>query len=369
MPITAFLMLHFWRALGEGRRGYWAAVALETGLLLMTSYAGLIMCISLMLFTVGTERGRAALSTVEPWIAGIVVVVMLFPHLIWLEASGDIWGPAVSRLRDATAINTNVVDWIRLLVRVMVLHGGFVFLVILASGWRLKKVERVPVFLRAPIDPFARTFVYYHAIVPILLGSIVSVILGERGLPGGTAPLVLLSALAIVVAAGDAISLYRQRLVGRFWSMILVLPPIVTLCSMAVLPWVTAVDIPATQPAAAMGRYFSENFQRRTGKPLEIVAGDPRIASLVALYAQPRARLYLDATPSQSPWITPQDIATKGAIVVWIATDLAGTPPPAIKERFPGLITDLQRPFERLIQGRTPLLRIGWGIVRPEETK
>ncbi len=32
MPITAFMLLHFWRALGEGRRGYWSALAVETGL-------------------------------------------------------------------------------------------------------------------------------------------------------------------------------------------------------------------------------------------------------------------------------------------------------------------------------------------------
>ncbi len=64
------------------------------------------------------------------------------------------------------------------------LHLGLIVLVMLASGWRLKTKERVPIFLRAPLTPFARTFVYFHAIVPLLLGSVVSVIIGERGLPG-----------------------------------------------------------------------------------------------------------------------------------------------------------------------------------------
>jgi hypothetical protein len=367
MPITAFMLLHYWRALGEGRRGYWSLVAVETGLLLMTSYAGLIMCVSLAVFTIATQRGRAALLTIEPWIAGIVVVVLLFPHLIWLDSAGELWLPPLRRLRAAEAINANVIDWVRLVVRVALLHAGLVTLVLLASRWRLKSHERVPMFLRAPVDPFARNFVYYHAIIPVLLGSVVSVIIGERGLPGGTAPFVVLSSLAVVIAGGDVISLHRQRLIGRFWALLLVLPPIAALLMMAVLPWLTGADIQASQPAVAMGRYFSESFQRRTGRPLEIVAGDVRIASLVALYSQPRARLYLDATPVQSPWITPQDIAEKGAVVVWIATDITGAPPPGIRERFPGLVADLQRPFERLIQGRTPLLRIGWGIVRPRE--
>ncbi|MGZ5854407.1 MAG: glycosyltransferase family 39 protein [Xanthobacteraceae bacterium] len=367
MPITAFMLLHFWRALGEGRRFYWSAVAVETGLLLMTSYAGLIMCVTLVGFTVATARGRAALLTIDPWIAGIVVVVLMFPHLIWLDAAGEMWKPALERLRAAEAINANLVDWIRMLVRVVFLHGGLVVLVVLASGWRLGDLQRVPIFLRASVDPFAKMFVYYHAIVPVLLGSIVSVITGERALPGGTAPLVILSALAIVVAAGDAISLHRQRIVGRVWGLLLALPPVLVLLAMATLPWITGADLQTLRPGSAMGRYFSESFQRRTGHPLEIVAGDPQLAALIALYSRPRAHLYLDATPVQSPWVTPQDIAEKGAVVVWPATDLTGAPPAEIRQRFPDLVVDLQRPFERAIQGRTPLLRVGWGILRPRE--
>ena len=367
MPITAFMLLHFWRALGEDRRGYWSALALETGLLLMTSYAGLIMCLCLVIFTGATQRGRAALLTIEPWVAGIIVVVLLFPHIIWLDASGEFWMPTLTRLRAADAVNTNVIDWLRLLVRVALLHVGLIVLVVLASGWRLRTRERVPIFLRAPLTPFARTFVYFHAIVPLLLGSVVSVIIGERGLPGGTAPFVMLSGLAVVVAAGDTISLYRQRLISKFWAAFLLLPPLAVLLAMAVIPWTTGGDLQTTQPASAMGRYFSESFQRRTGRPLEIVAGDTHLASLIALYSQPRARLYIDANPVQSPWLTPKDIAEKGAVVVWRATDLAGTPPPEIRQRFPDIVPDVPRPFERFIQGRTPLLRIGWGIIRPRE--
>ena len=32
-----------------------------------------------------------------------------------------------------------------------------------------------------------------------------------------------------------------------------------------------------------MGRFFAESFERRTGRPLEIVAGDPHLAALIAL--------------------------------------------------------------------------------------
>jgi hypothetical protein len=64
--------------------------------------------------------------------------------------------------------------------------------------------------------------------------------------------------------------------------------------------------------------------------------------------------------------VTADAVRTKGAIVVWPTTDTAGTPPPAIKERFPELVPEVPRAFERSVQGRLPLVRIGWGVIRPQ---
>jgi len=46
-----------------------------------------------------------------------------------------------------------------------------------------------------------------------------------------------------------------------------------------------------------------------------------------------------------------------------IGNDLT-TPMPQF--RFPGLVPEVPRVFERLVNGRQPLLRIGWAIVRPK---
>ena len=78
---------------------------------------GLALAIAcLMLFLWATERGRAALGTVEPWFAAIVVAVLLFPHLIWLDiAGGDtIFGPLWERLHSQEAADTNLIAWLRL---------------------------------------------------------------------------------------------------------------------------------------------------------------------------------------------------------------------------------------------------------------
>ena len=100
-----------------------------------------------------------------------------------------------------------------------------------------------------------------------------------------------------------------------------------------VLPWL-GIDMSPMQPAKAMAQFFGDSFQRRVGAPLSIVTGDPRIAAMVSL-APSRPHLYLDATPQRSPWVTADDVKTKGAIVVWPNSGIAGAPPPAHRGALP----------------------------------
>ena len=95
------------------------------------------------------------------------------------------------------------------------------------------------------------------------------------------------------------------------------------------------------------------------------MAGDQTLASLVALGAPSRPSLYFDDAPDDRPRVTAQDIADKGAVIVWPATDNAGRPPPEIARQFPDLAVEVPRAFARQFQGRMPLMRVGWGMVRP----
>ncbi len=189
-------------------------------------------------------------------------------------------------------------------------------------------------------------------------------LIGGTGPVGGIAPLVILSGLAVVMAAGDGIQLSRQHIVIATWFGLLVIPPAMTVTALFVLPWFN-VDLRVNQPAKAIALFFADNFQRRTGAPLQIVAGDPRIAALIALGAPSRPESFLNATPERSPWVTLDMLKAKGGIVVWPTTDTSGTPPADIKASFPDLVPEVPRAFERAVQGQLPLLRIGWGVIKP----
>ena len=365
MALWAVVLLHYWRAVVQERRRSWYVLGAAAALLLLTTEAALILLAPLAVFTVMTKRGRGSIGTIEPWIIAVVLVVVLFGHLLWLEGVGDGLTPTLERLRSAEMAEAGTADWLRLLGLLLLAHAGLAILVTLASGRPRSHAGPTPALARLPVAPFAVTFVKVFALLPALLATIFAVVLGERIPIGGAAPLLVLSGLAVVVAAGDNLVLYHQRILGYAWAGLLIVPAIFIPAVIAMLPWMTGTDLSIAQPAAAMGHFFAESFERRTGRPLAVVSGDSRTAALVAMSAPSHPNIYFDSDPERTPRVTAEDIREKGAVVVWPAADAALTPPPAIRAHFPDLVAEVPQTFERAVRGRLPPLRIGWGMVRP----
>jgi hypothetical protein len=364
IPFTVFALVNLWRAVGERRRAAWFMLALQLGLLLLTTYAGLILVFAILVFVAATRRGRRAVRSAEPWLASLVIVAVLFPHLIWLDLAGD---KSPLELGLPTRGSASYLSGFLAFMKMLVFdHAGLVVLVGLAGKWHFRSAGKAPVFARSFTDPFGRRFVYFFAVVPGLAAALLAGLSAEPQTSGNLAPYLVLSGLAIVVLAGNSIAGYRPRLVAAAWALLLAAPPLGMAAAIIVLPWLGVSGPGVDRPAAVMGRFFAESFERRTGAALSIVAGEPRTAALVALGAPTRPSLYLDATPERTPWITADDVRRKGAVVEWPNDDTRAQVPADIAGRFPGLVADVPRAFERAVQGRLPLLRIGWGVIRPQ---
>jgi len=365
MALWAVTLLHYWQALVQGNKRSWYVAGAAAALIFLTNDAALILLGTLAAFTVLTERGRAALQSTEPWIVAVALAFFLFLNLLWLEGIAD--GPVriLQTLRRAASAGDNTAAWLRILIALALAHAGLVILVVLAVGWPRSRAAPTPPLQRQPVEAFAKTFVTVLAVMPALLATVIAVMIGRPAPIGGTAPLVVLSGLAVVMAAGDSIALHHQRVLGFAWSGLLLVPAAFVPLLILLLPWAAAMDLKVAQPARAMGRFFAESFERRTGQPLAIVTGDAHTAALIALAAPSRPSVLFDAEPERSPWVTTEDIRAKGAIVVWLAADTTPTPPPDIKAHFPDIVPELPRVFDRPVQGRMPPLRIGWAVIRP----
>lgn len=363
MPLWALSVLAFWHATHSGRSWMWFVLCVPIGALMITSYLGLILTGLLACFAAVNREARAKL--ISPQGAGAAFIVMslaLIPLGLLGQSRGELLA-RLSTLRSADMIHQNLTGWLRLGATVLLSHVGFAIIAVLAARAISFRRANAPAIEGKTVDGMSRTLLLYVAIAPALAATIGAAIVGYPGTLN-PAPLVVFSGLALVVAAGPRVTLHNQHLIGWAWAGLLLVPPIVIAIFVTAAPVLSGMELKVAQPASALGRFFSENFERRTSRPLAIVAGDRNLALLIATGSPSRPAAMIEE-PGFPKNVTAKDIADKGMIVVWPATDTAGTPPPAIKARFPDLAPEVPRAFERTIQGWQPLLRVGWGMVRP----
>lgn len=362
-PLWALVLLHAWQIVGQGRRQAWFALPVAAGLLLLTTPAAIPLLALLVVFMAATRKGRHALASSDPLYALVVVAVVVLPYAIWWLRADAATLPALPALADVT---DRLLRWGWLGAGLAFALTGMALLVIVNARALDRNADEAPLILRPPLDPFARSFVFVFALAPPLLLSLIAALLGQDEVSGGDGVALLLVGLAVVVAAGDVIALRRQQVLRSAWLLVMAAPAVAILGIALIQPWTGRAEVPTALPAGEIGTFFGENFQRRTGHPLQAVAGDPQIALLIGYAAPSRPHVLLDATPQLTPWFSVARFNQTGGVVVWRAADTAGTPPADIAQRFPGLVPEVPRVFDRMIRGRQPLLRIGWAIVRPQ---
>ena len=363
-PLWALVLLHSWQIMGQGRRKAWFFLPAEIGLLLLTTSSSIPLLLLLAGFAAATPKGRRALSSTDPLYALVVLVVLVLPYFVWLlRADATVFPPfpALAELAD------RLLGWVGILSGLLFALSGVALLLIFNSRYLDAKPEDAPVIYRPPLDPFARLFVYIFTLVPALALSFLAALFGREQIIGGDGIALLLAGLAIVIAAGDLIALRRQQLLRIVWLIVVLAPVVVVVGITFIQPWIGTAEVKTSLPARDIGTFFGENFERRTGRPLASVAGDPQLVSLIGFAARSRPHVMFDATPRETPWMTPARFNETGGVVVWRTVDTAGTPPEDIAKRFPGLVPEVPRAFERMVRGRQPLLRIGWAIVRPQK--
>ncbi|HEY0912213.1 MAG TPA: glycosyltransferase family 39 protein, partial [Bradyrhizobium sp.] len=361
-PRCALLLLHSWQLIGQGRRNAWFAWSIEAGLLLLTTNAAIGLLLLVAIFALATARGRRTLKSFDPLFALLVIVVLALPYLVWVIRADTLMLPHWPALPD---LHARALHGARLLGGLLLAMSGIALLVVLDTGWLARTGEDAPLIFRPPVEPLARNFVYFFAIVPALAGSLISGLFDLDRVVGGAGIALLMSGLAVIVAAGDLVQLRRHRVLRSVWAAAVVAPALAVVVSTVFLPWTGGGEVATALPATAIGHFFGDSFERRTNQRLRAVTGDPQLASLVSLDSG-RPHLFLDKTPERTPWLTMEKFNQTGGVVVWRASDTDGRPPADIAQHFPGLVPEVPQAFERLVNGRQPLLRIGWAIVRPK---
>ena len=209
MALWSLVLLHTWRVFGEGQRRYWVVLAVEVGLLLLSAWiaagaggpAGSVP---------GRDPARTRAAAHPRTMARRVDCdVIVLPYALWLARRQDLLQPVLAGWRPLAPVSDAAI-WLRLLGGLLVVHAGAVLLIALASGWPFRRKQSAPRVERTATAASGMTFVIFFAIAPPLDASLVAVLYASCPPLVAAAPLVVLSGLAVVLLAGEAIRLHRQ---------------------------------------------------------------------------------------------------------------------------------------------------------------
>lgn len=366
IPLAAFAVLAWWRAVHDRSRNDLLLFAASVALLAYAGAQSLFIFLALSAYAAATSEGRAALSRYavdnSALIAAAVFIVVLIPRLLWLALYRfDGAAPGVGAGIDPGAFIGPLV----MIGGVILGHVGLLVLIVLGSPLLASDRATAPSFVRPPLDAFARRTAVVIALAPALVAGVFALMVRWKAPMVAAAPLLLYSGLLAIMLGGDMIKISRQRAAAFAAIVLLVLPPALEVATNIISPWVAEAGRSTNFPAAEAARRVTDAFRARTGQALKIVAGDTEMAGAIALYSADRPRFFPGADSRRAPWIDEAELRAAGAVVVWRAEGPATAPPIELAARLPGLVPEapLSLPWAR--PGRLDPLRIGWAILPP----
>ena len=250
-PLWALALLHYWRALGERQRGAWFLLGARS-----RPAAARELCRADPARADDRVHARdlrrpscAAQSRAMAWRRAASHRRLPARGVAQRRARTGAGRHRRQRGRCRPVLARHMAD-----CALLATHLGLALLGALASGWPRGRHERAPEINRNPVEPFARLYVYFFALAPAVCAIAIAYASAQLGPLRRITPLVVLSGLAVVLAAGDQVLLYRERMVSSTWLGLLVAPPVLVVLGLAVLPWTLGTDVKIAQPTNTEGQ-------------------------------------------------------------------------------------------------------------------
>ncbi len=301
LPLWAGLGYHFLRAL-DGRRAHWWPFALFCALAILAKYSSLLIVATCGLILFATAEGRAQLRRPEPWLAGLLCLVLLGPHVLWLS---EHWRLPWSYLAGFEAqgepgLAGHVLEPLRFALAgaIALLGSAALFLTVSDRGGLWPRPQREDLILLALV------------LGPLLLTLLYGAIGGGRLKSTWAFPFYSLVGVLAFRLLPTRVDAARA---GRF---ALVLAALSLLISGLHLGYKLASDRSKTAfDGRTLALAAQQAWRERFDTALPIVAGDHIHTAIVAAYAPDRPSMLIEGDFAKSSWLRPQDLA-RGAVLV-----------------------------------------------------
>jgi len=363
LPLWALAGYAVHAALRRGRMIHWLLLGAALGLSLWAKYFVVVLAAPLALFLLLDRDARPALATPGPWIALVVALVIMTPHLVWLVRNDFLpFAYASARAAPSRGLLDHILHPLVFAVG-QVAFALPALLIAAAVVWPrpTPQDEASPVAGKA--DAFDRRIVTLLAFGPAAMTVVVSGVSGRGAIAMWGYPLWLFLGLWIVLYARSALEPARLARIAAAWASVFALFAIVFAASYSVLPAIDHRYRAVFYPGDRLADELARRFRAATGVPLVYVIGSMWDGGNVAHYAREQPRVLIDGDWRRAPWIDLGDLRSKGAVVVWTGSD-----PTVMPLGLRGIAGDaqIQPPFALPFRRGDHVLTVGWAILRPQ---
>ncbi len=306
LPLWAGASYHFLRGLRDGANVHWLAFGLFAALSLLSKYSGLLLLASCGALLLLTPTGRQRLRQPGPWLAAASCLLLISPHLLWLA---EHWQLPWSYLRGfgkagSGGVAAHLIEPLRFALGAL---AGLLFSGALWLGLRGGRPARPS----AGVLELALLLLLFG---PLLLSVCYGVVSGSRLKSTWAFPFFSLAgvwAMRFIDSEGA-----RQRL-PRFLAMLALI-----LLLTSSLHWLYKThwgDSKTRFDGQALAQTAQSTWQARHALALRIVIADHIDSAIIAAYAPSRPDMLIEGDFGISPWLTPEDVAQRGAL--WVCRE------------------------------------------------
>lgn len=323
MPIWAALGYLFVAALQDGKLRQWALLGVVAGLGMLTKYSMGVLLLTFGVYVLGSAQHRKLLLRPGPWLAIACMLLVLAPHLLWLQAMDGL--PFVYASGRALAQDGHPrLEALGFPLTQLAAHLP-VWLVLGFAWWRTRPQASAEAFRWHTHSP---QLLAVLTLLPGLIVVVLGVVLGLRLRDMWGSPMWAFSGLLVMACLPDQRLSAMQPKLLRGMALWLVL---VTIFMLVYMSWGAQLRKRPGRvdwPSAVIAAQADRAWQQHSSCPLDTVAGDYWLSGLVSAYGATRPSVLIDNDPRFSPWVDSARLQQHGALWLWQAKGDGAAQPP-----------------------------------------
>ena len=310
-PIATYCFL---RSFDTRSLAWSAAAGGAAALAVLGKYYSILLVVAFVVAALVHPRRWEYLRSPAPWLAALVGLIVLAPHLHWFLTTGgktlsyahQVHGGASMAVLLGTAVSS------------IVSGAGYVLLLLAAYALVVRPDRRTLAATLWPADPDRRMLVVLFAL-PLLLPIVVAPLSGIKFSALWTLPAWFLLPIILLAPSQAAV----KRLDAVRLAFVVLCVSLVVLAASPAIAWVRFAEEQGKPRAhyAAVSQELTRVWRRAVKEPLTLVASSTDFANAAAFYSGDHPRSWDLADPQLSPWISEERPPRNGWAAVCPADD------------------------------------------------